>query len=388
MNPKRILLLGEEKRLQGIQRSISKLYKEYSFKYLKQPTFKSVTQKYSPTQVAGLINRGEEYIELHSRLVDHYQLPGPSHTAVKHFRDKALMHRLMVEHDLAKYRPQTQACALEELPEKLKNSNFPVVIKPYQGAKSRGVFVLQSLRDYTPEIKEILKNHFSHEASLKNKSAQKILIEEFIVGKQVTSTAYLDHFGKLHSIHLANVFDGRDFGANHQQLITRTTPARTSRKIKKEIEDILQKLADISGLKSTFLHPDFIVTLDKKVKLIELNVRLGGLRLELNKYAFGLDLDKISLKLALGETPNPKPLFEKSCTGVDLWSEQSGKVQKLILPQSKYIVQQSSNFQPGDQYLAPPEGNKHLARFFVQTNKNSFSMAKKLIQRAKIEIKA
>lgn len=338
------------------------------------------------SKVVAAINRGEEYIETHSRLVDHYQIPGPSFSAVKHFRDKSAMHQLMVDRDLTQYRPQTKITTLQQLEADLESVQYPVVIKPFQGAKSRGIYQLHSAKDLNPQIIQQLKDHFSSEPSLKNKTQRKILIEEFVSGQQLTATAYVDQGGELHTLGFVDVLDGFDIGQNHHQLVYRTTPSHYSSQVKNKVKIILQKLVNISKLRSTFIHPDFIVDRNQ-IKLIELNVRLGGLRYELSKYAYEVNLDHYVLQLALDQTPTNEIKQNFSCTGSDFWSKKSGLVKELSLPQNKNLVQSKKYFKVGDKYQAPPEGNQQLIRYYVQSkNNDSLKIAKKIQQKTHIII--
>ncbi|MBT3249182.1 MAG: ATP-grasp domain-containing protein [Candidatus Pacebacteria bacterium] len=387
---KTIILLGVDSYKKRVTNKIRRHYpylKSKSFTPNRNDTFEQIVEKIKKHDPIAILNRGEEFIELHSRLVDHFQLPGPSYSAIKLFRDKAFFHKMMVKNDLSKYRPQTAFTTLKNLAEDLQRANFPVVIKPYQGAKSRGVSVLNSPDDLTEQIIKTLRDHFANEPSLQDKDEQKILIEEFIVGQQITSTSYVDHKGKLHTLGFIDVLDGRDFGATHQQLISRTTPSYYSYDVKNQIINLLQKLVDISGLRSTFIHPDFIVSPDEKIRLIEINARMGGLRYEMSKYSSGIDLDLSAIQLSLGEMPNDKSKKHFSCTGIDVWSEETGIIKKIKIAENPHVVKSTVYLNDGDQYLPPPLGNQQLARIYIKSGSDSFTIAKKLLRKTKIVIK-
>jgi biotin carboxylase len=390
MPNKSIILIGVDSYKKRVVRNINRHYPHLTPKKFRpnhKDTFEQTVTKIKELNPAVIINRGEEFIELHSQLIDYFKLPGPSYSAVKLFRDKASFHKMMIENNLGEYRPQTTITDLKNISIALQQSNFPIVIKPYQGAKSRGVFILNSANDLTKEILDNLKKHFENEPSLQDKKEQKILIEEFIIGQQVTSTSYVDHLGKLHTLGFVDVLDGRDFGAMHQQLISRTTPSYYSYDIKNQIINLLQKVVDISGLKSTFIHPDFIISPDEKIKFIELNSRMGGLRYEINKYALGIDLDSFAIKLALGEIPTDKLSTHLSCTGIDIWSEKTGVIKNIKIAENPHIVKSIIYLNKESQYLAPPLGNQQLARIYVRSDADSFTIAKKILRKIKVVIK-
>ncbi len=336
--------------------------------------------------IVAAINRGDDQIETHSRLVDHFSILGPSFAAVKHFRSKAALDQLMLKHDLGQYRPKTQLAQLDNLRQRLNTVDFPVIIKPFQGAKSRGVYKLTKLSDYTDDIQQELEQHFTDEPSLKGKAERLMLIEDFIDGRQTTVTAYLDDKGKIHNLGVVDVYDGYDLGQDHRQLVYRTTDTKLAPNGQEELVLLLQKLAQITGLKSTFIHPDFIIN-QQEIKLIELNARMGGLRNEMAQYAYGLNLDLFTLQLALGETPNDAKLKNHSCTGSDIWSTNSGVVKQLQLFEHEKIVEKKISLKEGDQYLAPPKGNQQLIRFYVETaSTGSLAIAQEIQQKSQIVI--
>ena len=390
MPNKNIILLGVDSYKQRMARNIKFYYPHLTsvdFKPSPQDTFEQTVKEIEALKPIAILNRGEEFIVLHSQLIDHFQLPGPSFSAVKLFRDKAALHQLMVDHRLEKHRPKTNTVSLEKLENEIKSAQFPLVIKPYQGAKGRGVYILKSATEFNQQIIQELKSHFASEPSLKDKTEQKVLIEEFIEGQQLTCTSYLDHRNKLHTLGFMDVLDGYDVDQNHRQLVYRTTPSKYPQQVKQQVIEILQQLADISQLQSTFIHPDFIVTPGNQVKLIELNVRMGGLRYEIVKHASGINLNVYALQLALGKTPDDKIIKDNSCTGADIWSLESGIIRKIVLPHHSRLVNSTILFEPGDRYLAPPQGNKHLVRFFVSSeNNDSLKIAQKILNETKIEI--
>jgi len=337
-------------------------------------------------KVSLIINRIDPFVELHSLLVDHFQVPGPSYQATKIFREKSLLHQIMVDHELDFFRPRTLIINLNEIDDYAKMIQFPVVIKPFLGAHSKGV-ILVSNRDELNEAKQILKVHFDSSKAVKfhADSSDKILIEEYLDGKMIVPICYLDHKGKLHTLTYFDVIRTRDLGSDNMQLVYRTTPSKYPNYITQKIEYILQKLARIAGLKSTFLDPEFMIV-GKKVYLIEINVRAGGFRYESMKYGFGLNIDQMSIFLALNQEFDDDFQFIKHCTACEIWEEKSGKVVKFILPKSKYLVEQEIAIKVGDEYLAPPHGNKSFGKFYVVSEKeDSLRIAKNIRKQIKIE---
>lgn len=336
--------------------------------------------------VDGIVNQWDRFVEIHSQLVDKFHLPGPSSKATMMFRDKSKMHQLMVANGISNYRPKAIISDLENLESNLENSNFPVIVKPFMGARSRGVFLLQNKKDIKEVVKS-LKQHFANEATIQVSKLKdkKILIEEYIRGKQISPICYVDQHGKVIMLACVDILTAQELKLSHMQLIYRTTPTKYSEYIKQKMHFLLQKLVTVSGLKSTFLHPEFIIK-DNHPYLIELNVRLGGFRYELAKLAFGFDLLKMAIQLSLGEKVDDQIAHAGSATLCEVWTEKSGVLKKIEFPHNKHIMYQHQFLFEGDSYIAPPTGNKSIARIFVSSpNNDSLKIAKKVRDHTIIE---
>lgn len=336
-------------------------------------------------RISFIINRADTFVELHSRLVDHFQVPGPSFEATSFFRDKSLLHQTMVDHELEFFRPRTIVINLEEIDTYLKQIQFPIVVKPFMGAHSKAVMLINNLQELE-EAKVILQNHFQTSKAVKfhKQNEFKILIEEYLDGKMVSPICYVNKKGKVNILTYFDIVRAKDLGQDNMQLVYRTAPSKYPQYITQRIQFILQRLARITGLQSTFLDPEFMVV-GKKVYLIEINVRAGGFRYESMKYGFGLDIDQMSIDLARDKELNDDFNFVKSNTALEFWEEKSGKITQLKFPNSKAIKEIQIITKQGDQYLSPPEGNKAIAKLFVVSDKDSLKIAKEI--RKKIEIK-
>lgn len=339
-------------------------------------------------KIVAVINRLSAFEMLHSQLVDEYGVEGPSYKATYQISNKASLHSLMQEHGLAFYRPQTVITELNKVSEELAAVQFPVVIKPFAGSHSRGVYTLFKKSDYD-QVEPLLQDHFEQEKSFLSAKNQKktVLIEQYIYGKQVTPLPYVDDKGKVHIITLVDIVRASDLKKPHMQLLYRTVPSKYPDKIRQKMLFVLQKLATLSGLKSTLLDPEFIVS-GKHVYLIEVNVRMGGFRAELVKPAFGLDLPLVSMQLAFGERVTDLINDDKSATACEIWEDESGIVRKIELPKSKQIVASNLLMKPGDLYTAPPIGNKPLGSFYVVDKTDSLAAAKRIRKKVTLELDA
>ena len=337
--------------------------------------------------VVGVVNRFDSYIPLYGKIVDEFGLFGPSFESVMYFKDKSRMHELMERNDLEKYRPKTKIVDFENLEKVLGEIKFPIVAKPFMGAKSRGVFVVRGKEDFFRVLKRMSRHFMSKKIRRVMKNENKVMIEEYIKGVQFTFTGFVDDEGNLHKVGYERIYVGVDVGQKHQQLVYRTTDTSISNGVLQEAYILLNKLVEISGLKSTFIFPDFILTEDKRLILIELNVRIGGFRDEMYQYSSGVDLNEMAIKLALNKKVLVNKRFQKSCTAVEVWTEKTGIIRKFDFPSTIQVRNYKQYFSVGDKYIAPPIGDLPLAKFFVVEEKDSIEKARKLVKKIKLEIK-
>jgi len=315
-------------------------------------------------KLVGVLNRFDSYIQLMAMVVEAFGIPGPTFEAVMCFKDKSKMDLLMRENGLSEFRPDTRTVALADVKKTLHMGGWPKVVKPYMGSKSRGVFVLHNQQE-AAEALVYLHEHFDSDRMFRtDESEDKVMVEEFIGGTQITCSGWVDHNGKLTILGFEDVLNGRDVGQEHQQLVYRSVPSNGPDWVKEGITRLLAKLIHHSHLRSTFIFPDFIYTQDR-LYIMELNVRIGGFRSEMYRYAYGVELDYMAIEIALGKTPTYTPTLDGSCTAVEVWEEESGIVNQVELPNDETIKDLKKYYQKGDTYLAPPMANEPLARFYV-----------------------
>jgi len=333
-----------------------------------------------------ILNRVDSYVSLHGKLASHFGCFGPSATAIEKFRNKASFHKLLVAENMARHRPKTEIVLVSELEEHIKTRVLPVVIKPFIGANSQAVVVIEKLSDLYDHM-PLLVDHFSKNRAA-NTSGLKhtFLVEDYISGQQLTPCAYVDHVGKITLLDIIDIVRARDLGLEGTNIHYRTTMPKLSNSVVREITQILEKIATSSGLTSTFIDPEFIVTKEGIPFIIEVNPRIGGFRYEMMRYAFGLDTDLISIQLAMGEKVTAEKKFKKYCTGVEIWDTRSGTLSAFVIPDDPSIVEvQQSKFE-GDKYLAPPLGNASLGKLFVVADSGTcLETAKKIRNKLTLE---
>lgn len=329
--------------------------------------------------VVGILNRIDSFEILHGQLCEYFGVPGPNKISVKKLANKAIMHSLMIKNDLQFYRPRTIITTLVESEKSLKQLQFPVVMKITQGVKSKGVVAIKNEVAFYK-----YKDLFVQSGIATQKST--ILFEQMIFGEQVTPVMYVNSEGKVIILSLVDVITAREVKQDHMQLVYRTTPSMQNEAIRQKIAFVMQKLVTKVKLKSVMLHPEFFVV-GKNIYLIEVNVRIGGFRYKLTKDAYNIDLNRISWDIAMDDVQISDQIkSDKRCTACEVWEDTSGIITKMKIPKSSYISYLKINKKIGDTYIAPPQEQVPIAKFYVTSKENSLKIAKEIRKKFNIVI--
>ncbi len=327
-------------------------------------------------KVVGVVNLTDSYIDLHGKLVDIFKVPGPSFSAVSLVKNKAKLFRLMVENGLADFHPKSVVIELNEVEHEIERFGYPCVLKPVVGSKSRGVFVIRSSNGLQRALKRLNK-HFSQITIRRNLEAKNVLLQEYVTGQQVAPVSYVDAEGELRIIAEVDVLCGTDVGQQHMQCVYRTTPSVLDKAMMQQIQQLLQQIVKAAGLRSTLLDPELMIS-GRGLKLMEINARLGGYRTELFKPAYGIDLEKMVVQLALGEELDIDLKKKESCTAVEVWEEKSGRLLEFSFPNQDQVYHYEQLIQKGEEYLVPPEGDVPIASFYVLAQSDSLKKAQEI----------
>ncbi|WP_040047825.1 ATP-grasp domain-containing protein [Bacillus thermotolerans] len=245
-------------------------------------------------------------------------LPGIDPIAVANAKNKAKSRRIFKEKNVPSIH---YTYVLEhELP-KLKNINFPVVIKPTDGTASRFVKLLDhedDLRKYYSEIKEV----DSYGRSIKRE--KEFLIEKYITG-DVVSVEMLCYEGSYHVLGLT----GRDI-SGMPFFVETGFYFPLEREDADEIINVALKAVEVLGIDFGFCHVELILSEDGPV-VIEVNPRLAGAVIpKLMHISTGQDPLDLVLDLHLGKRIDIQGEQKKQLIcGHYFYSNRVGKVQRL-----------------------------------------------------------
>lgn len=169
---------------------------------------------------------------------------------------------------------------------------MPVMVKPVDSSGSKGISKMTD----TSQLVECV------EEALKYSRSKRFLIEEFIVkkGHQISGDAFSVD-GKLVFHCLGNEFYDPNCTKDFAPL-GECWPFQMDHKYIKDLEEQLQQLITLLGMKSNAYNVEAIVGKDDKVYLLELGARSGGSLIpQVTEYATGVNMVTYVIKAAMGE---------------------------------------------------------------------------------------
>lgn len=175
--------------------------------------------------------------------------------------------------------------------EKVKDFEFPLIVKPVDSYSSRGVRKVLNDEEMIAAFNEAVEIS-------RTKTA---LVEEFCEGKELTVDVYVED-GVAHV--LATSINDK-IADKDRFVINRTkNPAPVTDELKELIQDTAQKIADSFGLKNSPMLIQMISN-GKKIWVLEFCARTGGcIKFRLIKKVSGFDVVKAVADLTLGEKPH------------------------------------------------------------------------------------
>lgn len=169
---------------------------------------------------------------------------------------------------------------------------IPVMVKPVDSSGSKGINKMTDKSQLKGFVEDAL--HYSR--------SKRFLIEEFIVkkGHQISGDAFSVD-GKLVFHCLGNEFYDSTCDKDFAPL-GECWPFQMDYKYIEDLEQQLQRLITLLGMKSNAYNVEAIVGQDDKVYLLELGARSGGSLIpQVTEYATGVNMVTYVIKAAMGE---------------------------------------------------------------------------------------
>ena len=175
---------------------------------------------------------------------------------------------------------------------------FPLVVKPVDAYSSKGVRKAENMEE--------LKQYYE-EAHQIGRSGR-VIVEEFFAGEEISVDAFVVN-GKAKILNVTNSEKVKD--KDRFVIFRGRYPAKASKSVMKQIEDVCQKIADGFGLVNAPLLVQLLHDGDN-ISVLEFCARTGGnIKYLLIKYASGVDVIGATLDITLGLPPDLSPKFER-----------------------------------------------------------------------------
>lgn len=223
--------------------------------------------------------------------------------------DKKYMKRIFQENNI----PTSRHVELTELDwEKIKELQYPIVVKPVDAYSSRGVRKAQN--------PEELERYFNEAAQISR--AGGVIVEEFVSGTEISVDVYVED-GVAKVLCVSNSEKIAD--ADRFIIFRGRYPVAASDEILEQIRVVAQQIADAFQLKDSPMLIQMINT-GERVSVLEFCARTGGnMKYLLIKRSCGFDVIKAVIDLAVGLKPHVE----------------------LSEPENKYIVNDFIYCKPG-----------------------------------------
>ena len=179
-----------------------------------------------------------------------------------------------------------------------KEMSYPLIVKPADCNSSKGVKKVTN----QDELKSAV------ETALELSRTCTAVVEEFIVGEEISVDAYIED-GKAHILSVSNNDKIKD---EEKFVIFRGRyPADDLEYVREKIQKTVKQIADAFGLKNTPMLVQMINT-GKEVYVLEFCARTGGgVKYIMIDYASGFDVIDAVIDLTEGKTPHISEVKQK-----------------------------------------------------------------------------
>lgn len=201
---------------------------------------------------------------------------------------------------------------IEELEVVIDKITYPCISKPVDNAGSRGVVLITD----KSELQEAV---FYSSSNGRN---GKVIIEEYLQGDEV-SVEIMTVNGV---VHVLQVTDKLTTGIPHFVEMGHSQPCRLRDSNISKIYDLATKAVKAIGIENGPAHVEIMLTKEGP-KMIELGARMGGdcITTHLVPLSTGIDMVKATINIALGETADIIPKFQKG-SAIRYFEEKHGRL--------------------------------------------------------------
>lgn len=288
-------------------------------------------------KIDGIVTAGTDVAVITiGKVCDELGLTGLSFEAAKVASNKILMKKKYEEYGVrtARFR---EVSFEEDVYEKTKELNFPLIFKAVDTSGSRGIIRVNSREEFEGARQVVQANTRSHY----------YIVEEFLEGEEFGAQAFV-YRGKVQFIlpHGDYVFQG-DTGVP----IGHFAPYDLGGAIVEDAREQLEKAIEAMGLDNCAINADFILK-DGKTYVLELGGRSGATCLaELVSIYYGFDYYEKLILAALGEDVDFPQESAVPNASMLLRSDRDGVIQSIENDNEpdEDICEIQFDYKPGDQ---------------------------------------
>jgi biotin carboxylase len=202
-----------------------------------------------------------------------------------------------------------------ELSQIAKKLTFPCIIKPTDSSGSRGVFLVNNSDEIWDAY--LYARKYSRNGC--------VIIEEYLKGNEVSVEVMVVN-GK---VNILAITDKITTGSPYFVEMGHSQPSQLKSGEIETIKDLAIRAVIAIGIKNGPAHVEIMYTL-KGAKMIELGARMGGdcIATHLVPLSTGIDMVKATIEIALGETPDISPKFNKG-SAIMYFSSKNGEISSI-----------------------------------------------------------
>ena len=308
--------------------------------------------------LAGVLNCSESCLEAAAAVAEGLELPGPRPALARLCRDKLLM----AERLPAAGVPQALRSVVTragELGAAAARVGFPCVLKPSTGVASIYTVRCETLGELERWFRRFSADVRAHAPAPLRRMEDRWIVEEYLDGPAF-SVESLVVDGRVS--HLATCRKGSVAPPFFRE-VGHSSPAGIDRQAERELHDLTDRTVAALEIDHCVTHAEFKVTRDGP-RLLEIGARMGGGSIrQVVRLATGIDLLELTLDLALGRTPEPRPRHRGAAASRSLFPARAGRVAGLdpaALLALPGIVAVNAWMRPGDVYHLPPRGLREV----------------------------
>lgn len=285
--------------------------------------------------VKSIISNYEHYVVPRSFFAQRFGLPACSVYSACCSRNKA-MQRYML-HFMEANIKHKQVKTLKGALRALKSLGGDVFLKSISGVKSRLIFHVTSeeeMKDAFVKLQESAKealdgdlyddySYCEFDFHYPNPRTT-FLVEKAAKGQQVTVSSLVGSHKVWHAPSVCDIYTASSIGRDDSFLAYRILPSKFGKKECDKVKDVTETAARILGLKHCSIFADLILTNDEDVKLVEIASRMGGYRPIMYEEAYGLNLNELLVKAALGKKIGVKGKRKNFISLVEIFPKERG----------------------------------------------------------------